>query len=133
MLLNSGVLHNICILHITLFLGLADQVTHLLPLLLGTQVGAELQQTPVAMKLLQRLSKPLDFTDSSQSGHTFFLHNFRARLSLPTFKSSVTLLSYGARPATSLTTSRISLVLLPHLCKTGTAKAEHDEVANQGH
>ena len=43
---------------------------------------------------------------------TLFLANLRALLSLCTFSSSMILLSYGARPHTSFTTSRTNFTLL---------------------
>ena len=48
----------------------------------------------------------------SKGESTFLLQSLRARLSLPTFSSSVTRLSYGASPATSRTTSRMNLTRL---------------------
>ena len=47
---------------------------------------------------------------------TFFLHSLSARLSLPTFSSSVTRFSYGARPATSRMISRTNFTRLLARC-----------------
>lgn len=51
---------------------------------------------------------------------TFLLHSFRALLSLPTLRSSVTLRSYGANPATSLMISLTTFTRLLCLCKIPT-------------
>lgn len=57
-----------------------------------------------------RLTKLNHFDYKTRTGN----HTFKARLSLPTFRSSMTRLSYGDHPATSRTTALTCKTLLVH-------------------
>ena len=55
---------------------------------------------------------------------TLALANFRALLSLEIFNNSIILLSYGAKPTTSLTKSRVNLVRLYKVCQIDNLKLQ---------
>lgn len=75
----------------TLFLGLAQQISHFLPLLLGTKMCTQLQQQTLHVSM--KLPEHTRLLQLAMHILTFFLHSLRARLSLPTFNSSDTRLS----------------------------------------
>ena len=70
----------------------------------------------------RRLRSPRDAARSrvgarrSRAVRAFFLATFSARLSLPTFSSSITRFSYGAKPATSRISSRTIFTRFPSRC-----------------
>ncbi len=67
--------------------------------------------------------------DVKDSLRTFFLHSLRARLSLPTFSSSVTRFSYGARPATSRMISRTNFTRLLARCTPPAPRFQREAAA----